>query len=237
MWSILTLIVVIIWPEAPQWNNLSAFAVFVLYHQHRFVFVFFQHFHTVIQVSSFAQLITEQTHGHYVLLEFLDLCQVHLTEEVRRRHSLSFSTRPSALSIRPGHRPSSCPCFCPALEVAVTSGTSDQRHVYEVHFVSHTPRRKIQIMYNQQRSGVQALYSHYLTMISIKEYGLCTGWSELSIQSSDQICGQLTLFTAIWLQISFLEWRFKCPHSQCFSIIGYFLSSDCSKSPSAPFQI
>lgn len=87
----------------------------------------------------FARLIREQTHCHYVLLELLDLCQVHLTEEVRRRRSLSFSTRPAALSVRLGHRPCSSACSCPALEVAVTSGRSEYKSIFKAQKCSLFP--------------------------------------------------------------------------------------------------
>ena len=78
-----------------------------------------------------------------MLLELLDLGQVHLTEEVRRRCSLCFSTRPPALTVRLGPRPRSRAGSCPALQVAVTSGRSEWRW-------SLTPSRALGFPHNEQ---------------------------------------------------------------------------------------
>lgn len=70
--------------------------------------------------------LREQTRRHQLLLELLDLRQVHLTEEVRRCRPLSFPTQPSVLSVSSGRRPCSRPCSSPTLEVAVTPDRSEQ---------------------------------------------------------------------------------------------------------------
>lgn len=71
-------------------------------------------------------LMRAETHGHQVLLQLLNLRQVHFTEQVRGRHRLRLPTRPSALSVCPGRRPRGGARSDATLEVTVTSVMSDR---------------------------------------------------------------------------------------------------------------